>query len=160
EHFYLETQAALAIPGEGGAMTVYSSTQNPSEIQAVVARCLGLSQSQVVCIATRMGGGFGGKETQAAHPGLLAALVAFKCRRPARIVYSRARDMQVTGKRHPYLSRYRVGFTSEGRIEGLTLDLYSDGGFSADLSLSVMERSMLHADNAYYLPHVAITGTV
>jgi xanthine dehydrogenase large subunit len=160
EHFYLETQAALAIPGEGGAMTVYSSTQNPSEIQAVVARCLGLSQSQVVCIATRMGGGFGGKETQAAHPALLAALVAFKCRRPARIVYSRARDMQVTGKRHPYLSRYRVGFTSEGRIEGLTLDLYSDGGFSADLSLSVMERSMLHADNAYYLPHVAITGTV
>jgi xanthine dehydrogenase large subunit len=160
DHFYLETQAARAIPGEGGQITVYSSTQNPSEIQVVVARCLGLRQSQVVCVATRMGGGFGGKETQGAHPALLAALVAYRCRRPARIVYSRARDMQVTGKRHPYLSRYRAGFTADGRIEGLTIDLYSDGGFSADLSLAVMERSMLHADNAYFLPHVAITGTV
>src|SRR5438270_5678787 len=160
DHFYLETQAARAVPGEDGQITVCSSTQNPSEIQGVVAHCLGLRQNQVVCTCTRMGGGFGGKETQAAHPALLAALVAFKTGRPARIVYPRERDMQVTGKRHPYLSRYRVGFTSQGRIEALTLDFYSDGGFSADLSLAVMERSMLHADNAYFLPHVAISGTV
>ena len=134
EHFYLETQAALAIPGEEGEITVHSSTQNPSEIQAVVAHCLGLRQNMVVCTCTRMGGGFGGKETQAAHPALLAALVAHKTGRPARIVYPRELDMRVTGKRHPYLSRYRVGFDSEGRIEALVLDLYSDGGCAADLS--------------------------
>jgi xanthine dehydrogenase large subunit len=160
DHFYLETQAALAVPGEDGQITVHSSTQNPSEIQSVVAHCLGLRQNQVVCTCTRMGGGFGGKETQAAHPALLAALVASRTGRPARIVYTRRRDMQVTGKRHPYLARYRVGFDAQGRIEGLILDLYSDGGCSADLSLAVMERSMLHADNAYFLPDVAISGTV
>ena len=128
EHFYLETQAALAIPGEGGQMTVHSSTQNPSEIQAVVAHCLGLGQNMVVCTCTRMGGGFGGKESQAAHPALLAALVAHKTGRPARIVYPRDLDMRVTGKRHPYLCRYRAGFDSDGRIEALSVDLYSDGG--------------------------------
>ena len=160
EHFYLETQAALAIPGEGGQMTVHSSTQNPSEIQAVVAHCLGLGQNMVVCTCTRMGGGFGGKESQAAHPALLAALVAHKTRRPARIVYSRDVDMRVTGKRHPYLSNYRVGFSSEGQIEALSIDLYSDGGCAADLSLAVMERSMLHTDNAYFIPNIAVAGTV
>jgi xanthine dehydrogenase large subunit len=160
EHFYLETQAALAIPGEGGQMTVHSSTQNPSEIQAVVAHCLGLGQNMVVCTCTRMGGGFGGKESQAAHPALLAALVAHKTRRPARIVYTRDLDTRVTGKRHPYLSNYRVGFSSDGRIEALSIDLYSDGGCAADLSLAVMERSMLHADNAYFIPNIAVSGTV
>ena len=94
EHFYLETQAALAVPGEGGSLVVYSSTQNPSEIQAMVAHCLGLHQSQVVCIATRMGGAFGGKESQAAGPAMLASLVAHKTGRPARLVYSRELDMQ------------------------------------------------------------------
>jgi xanthine dehydrogenase large subunit len=160
DHFYLETQAARAVPGEDGRITVESSTQNPSEIQGVVAHCLGLRQNQVVCTCTRMGGGFGGKETQAAHPALLAALVASRTGRPARVVYTREQDMRVTGKRHPYLCRFRVGFTSEGRIDALILDLYSDGGSSADLSLAVMERSMLHADNAYFLAHVAISGTV
>ncbi len=95
-------------------MTVHSSTQNPSEIQAVVAHCLGLRQNKVVCTCTRMGGGFGGKESQAAHPALLAALVAHKTGRPARIVYSRDLDMRVTGKRHPYLSRYRPAFDPTG----------------------------------------------
>jgi xanthine dehydrogenase molybdopterin binding subunit/xanthine dehydrogenase small subunit len=160
EHFYLETQAALAIPGESGQITVHSSTQNPSEIQDVVAHCLGLRQNQVVCICNRMGGGFGGKESQAAHPALLAALVAFRTGRPSRIVYPRHLDMRVTGKRHPYLSRYKVGFDSEGRIEALSLELYSDGGCAADLSLAVMERSMLHADNAYFIPNMAVSGTV
>ena len=118
EHFYLETQAALAIPGEGGQLTVHSSTQNPSEVQSLIAHCLGLNQNQVVCICTRMGGGFGGKESQAAHPALLAALAALKTGRPARIVYARDLDMRVTGKRHPYLCRYQVGFTADGRIDG------------------------------------------
>jgi xanthine dehydrogenase molybdopterin binding subunit/xanthine dehydrogenase small subunit len=160
EHFYLETQAALAIPGESGQITIHSSTQHPSEVQDTVAHCLGLRHNQVVCICTRMGGGFGGKESQAAHPALLAALVAFRTRRPARIVYPRDLDMRVTGKRHPYLSRYKVGFDSDGRIEALTLDLYADGGCAADLSLAVMERSMLHTDNAYFIPHFAVSGTV
>jgi xanthine dehydrogenase large subunit len=160
EHFYLETQAALAIPGEGDQITVHSSTQHPSEIQELVAHCLGLHQNLVVCTCTRMGGAFGGKESQAAHPALLAALVAFKTGRPARIVYPRHLDMRVTGKRHPYLSNYKAGFASDGRVDALSLEFYSDGGCATDLSLAVMERSMLHADNAYYIPHFAVCGTV
>lgn len=160
EHFYLESQAARAVPGESGEMTVHSSTQNPTEIQAVVAHCLGLRHNQVVCTCRRMGGGFGGKETQAAHPAVLAALVAFKTRRPARAVFTNDLDMRITGKRHPYQARYRVGFTADGRIDGLHIDFHSNGGFSADLSLAVMERTLLHAENAYYLPNVEFSGTV
>jgi xanthine dehydrogenase large subunit len=160
EHFYLEPQAALAVPGEGGHITIHSSTQHPSEIQAMAARCLGLRQNQVVCTCRRMGGGFGGKETQAAHPALLAALVAFKTGRPARIVLSCDQDMQVTGKRHPYQSRHRVGFAADGVITGYQVDFFSNGGFSADLSLAVMERTLLHAENAYYIPNMDISGTV
>jgi xanthine dehydrogenase large subunit len=160
EHFYLESQAALAVPGEAGEITVHSSTQNPSEIQACVAHCLGLSFSQVVCVCRRMGGGFGGKETQAAQPAVLAALVAFKTRRPARLVLGHEQDLRTTGKRHPYLARYEVGFTADGRITALKSDFYSNGGFSADLSLAVMERTLLHAENAYFIPHVELTGTV
>jgi xanthine dehydrogenase large subunit len=160
EHFYLEPQSALAIPGEAGQITVHSSTQNPTEIQALVARCLGLGQHQVVCICRRMGGAFGGKETQAAQVAMLAALVAFKTRRPARLVLSCDQDMQTTGKRHPYQSHYRVSFTRDGRITGVKVDYYSNGGFSADLSLAVMERTLLHAENAYYLPNAEFTGTV
>jgi xanthine dehydrogenase large subunit len=159
DHFYLETQAALAVP-QGGIITVHSSTQNTSEIQGLVAHCLGLRQNQVVCTCARMGGGFGGKETQAAHPAILAALVALGTGRPARVVYPRQLDMRVTGKRHPYLVRYKVGFSGDGRINALASDFFSDGGASADLSIAVMERSMLHAENAYYIPHVAITGRV
>jgi xanthine dehydrogenase large subunit len=160
EHFYLEPQSALAIPGEGGQITVHSSTQNPTEIQALVARCLRLGQHQVVCICRRMGGAFGGKETQAAQVAMLAALVAMKNRRPARLVLSCDQDMQTTGKRHPYQSNYRVSFTSAGRITGLAIDFFSNGGCSADLSLAVMERTLLHAENAYYIPSAAFTGTV
>ncbi|HTK73784.1 MAG TPA: molybdopterin cofactor-binding domain-containing protein, partial [Gemmataceae bacterium] len=160
EHFYLETQAAIAVPGEAGEITVHSSTQNPSEIQAVVAHCLGLRLNQVVCVCRRMGGGFGGKETQAALPALLAALVAAKTRRPARFVFGHEQDFRLTGKRHAYRVRYEVGFTGDGRITALKSDFYSDGGCSADLSLAVMERTLLHAENAYFIPHVEFTGTV
>jgi xanthine dehydrogenase large subunit len=160
EHFYLEPQSALAIPGEAGQVTIHSSTQNPTEIQAMAACCLGLRQNQVICECRRMGGGFGGKETQAAHPALLAALVASKTRRPARLVLSCDQDMQFTGKRHPYFSRYRVAFSADGVITGLKIDFFSNGGFSADLSLAVMERTLLHAENAYSIPHVDFSGTV
>ncbi|MFL5330616.1 MAG: xanthine dehydrogenase molybdopterin binding subunit [Gemmataceae bacterium] len=160
EHFYLESQAALAIPEEAGSITVHSSTQNPTEIQSVVAHCLGLPMSAVVCVCRRMGGGFGGKETQGATPAILAAMVAHNTRRPARCVYGHEQDFRTTGKRHPYLARYQVGFTNEGRITSLVTDFYSNGGFSADLSLAVLERTLLHAENAYYIPNEQFTGTV
>jgi xanthine dehydrogenase large subunit len=160
EHFYLEAQSALAIPGESGQLTIHSSTQNLAKIQALAARCLGLRQNQVVCECRRMGGGFGGKETQGAQPALLAALVALKTRRPARLVLTCDQDMQLTGKRHPYQSHYRVSFTAEGLITGLKINFFSNGGFSADLSLAVMERTLLHAENAYYIPNVEFSGTV
>lgn len=160
EHFYLEAQAALAIPGEAGQITVHSSTQNPTEIQALVARCLGLGMHQVICVCRRMGGGFGGKETQAALPAVLAALVARKTGRPARFLFDCATDFRITGKRHGYLVRYEAGFTREGQITALKSDFYSNGGFSADLSLPVMERTLLHAENAYFIPNVSFSGTV
>lgn len=160
EHFYLESQAALAIPGEGGQITIHSSTQNTTETQSVAARCLGLRQNQVVCICKRMGGAFGGKETQGAQVALLAALVASKTGRPARLVLDCDRDMCITGKRHPYQSRYRVGFNADGVITGLKIDFYSNGGCSADLSPPVMERTLLHAENAYYIANVEFTGTI
>jgi xanthine dehydrogenase large subunit len=160
EHFYLESQAAIAVPGEARSIKVHSSTQNPTEIQMIVARCLKREMADVVCTCRRMGGGFGGKETQAALPACLAALVAAKTGRPARCVLGHEQDFRTTGKRHPYLARYNAGFDSAGRISALECHFFSNGGFSADLSLAVMERSLLHAENAYYIPNVAFTGTV
>ena len=160
EHFYLESQAALAVPDEARAVTIHSSTQNPTEIQSVVARALGIPLSQVVCTCRRMGGGFGGKETQAALPAILAALVAAKTNRPARCVYGHEQDFAVTGKRHPYYIRYEVGFAADGQITALKSEFFSNGGFSADLSLAVMERSLLHGENAYFIPDVEFNGTV
>jgi xanthine dehydrogenase large subunit len=160
EHFYFETQAAIAIPEERGGLTVYSSTQHPSEVQAVVAEVCGLPFHRVTCICRRMGGGFGGKETQAAHVAAMAAMAAILTKRPARAVLNRDDDMAITGKRHRFQSRYKVGFTREGRITALLVDHFSDGGCSTDLSLAVLERAMLHTDNAYYLPNARITGRV
>lgn len=160
DHFYLESQAAIVYPGEGGQLVVHSSTQNPTEVQEVIAHLLGLSMSQVVVITKRMGGGFGGKECQATHPAAMAALVALKTQRPARIVYDKDGDMHATGKRHPFLNRYRAGISAKGEILGIKFDLYSDGGAYLDLSPAVMARAMTHSDNAYFFPHVEIQGTV
>jgi xanthine dehydrogenase large subunit len=160
EQFYLESQAAIAYPGEQGQMVVHSSTQNPTEIQGVVAEMLSVGQHEVVCICKRMGGAFGGKESQAAIPAMLAAFVAHKTGRPARVIYSKDDDMRVTGKRHAYRSEWEVGFDDDGRIQALRVAFYSNGGASTDLSLAVMERTLLHADNCYYLPHVELTGQV
>jgi xanthine dehydrogenase large subunit len=160
DHFYLESQAAIAVPGEFGQLTVHSSTQNPSEVQEVIAHLLGLPNNKVVVVTKRMGGGFGGKECQATHPAAIAALVAQKTGRPARIAYGKDDDMRITGGRHPFQNDYKVAFDDDGVITGLRADLYSDGGAFADLSTSVMGRAMTHADNAYYLPNVEIIGTV
>ncbi len=160
EHFYLESQVAIAHPGEDGQMTVHSSTQHTTEVQQIVAEALGVRFHKVICICKRMGGGFGGKETQAAMPAAYAALVAAKTGRPARFAYSKDDDMRYTGKRHPFQSRWRVGFDSAGRIGGLSVELFSNGGCSCDLSPSILERAMLHSDNAYWLPNVRITGRI
>jgi xanthine dehydrogenase large subunit len=160
EQFYLESQAALAYPGEEGQLFVHSSTQNPTQIQSVVAETLGLGHHEVVCLCKRMGGAFGGKETQAAIPAVMVALVAQKTGRAARVIYHKDDDMCVTGKRHPYLVRWQVGFDDQGAIEGIKFDFFSDGGAAADLSTSVMDRTLLHADNAYYFPHAVLNGQV
>lgn len=160
EQFYLESQSALAYPGEQDQLVIHSSTQNTSEIQHVVAEVLGLSQHQLVCICKRMGGAFGGKETQAAIPAILAAMVALKTGRAARLIYDKDEDMCSTGKRHGYRNEWEVGFDDDGQILGLVTRFYSDGGISADLSLSVMERTMLHAENSYFIPNVDIEGRV
>ncbi|HEX8253192.1 MAG TPA: molybdopterin cofactor-binding domain-containing protein, partial [Thermoanaerobaculia bacterium] len=160
DHFYLESQAALVVPGEHGALTIQSSTQHPTEVQEVIAHLLGIDMSLVVVNTKRMGGAFGGKESQATHPAAMAALVARKTKRPARIVYDKDNDMHVTGKRHPFRNRYRVGFNGSGEIVALKVDLYSDGGAYTDLSSAVMARAMTHADNAYYVPNIEIRGTV
>lgn len=160
EHFYLESQSALVYPEENNTLYVHSSTQNPSEVQAVIAEVLGLGFHQVVCVTKRMGGAFGGKECQATHPAAMAALVALKTKRPARIHLSVDDDMKTTGKRHAFQNRYRVAFTREGLITGLTVDLYANGGAANDLSTAVMGRAMCHAENAYYIPNIRITGTV
>jgi xanthine dehydrogenase large subunit len=160
EHFYLETQCALAWLDESGGVAVHSSTQHPSETQEVVARVLGLARNQVTVECLRMGGAFGGKEVQANPWAAIAALGAWKTRRPVRVRLPRVLDMALTGKRHPFLANFDVGFDGAGRLHGIALHLYSDGGWSLDLSEPVMWRAMFHADNAYHLPAVEITGFV
>ncbi|MCM2279369.1 MAG: molybdopterin-dependent oxidoreductase [Oligoflexia bacterium] len=160
DHFYLENQASIAYPREDGQIEVHSSSQHPTETQHVVAHALGLSYKDVVCIVKRLGGGFGGKESQAAPFAAYAALVASKLGRPARVILSKDDDMVITGKRNPFENLYKVGFDHEGRLLSLEVELYSDGGAYADLSTSIMERAMLHCDNAYFIPNVRIRGQV
>jgi xanthine dehydrogenase large subunit len=160
EHFYLETQAAIAWVDEAGFIAIHSSTQHPSETQEVAARVLGVPRSHVTVECLRMGGAFGGKEVQANPFATVAALGAWKTGRPVRVRLTRALDMAITGKRHPYLLRYTAGFDADGTIRGLRAQLYSDGGWSLDLSEPVMWRSLFHVDNAYKLTAVDVTGRV
>jgi len=160
DHFYLETQAAWAKPGEDGTMFVVSSTQHPSEVQAAVAGVLGISVNKVVVQVPRLGGGFGGKETQAAAPAALAALAATKTGRPVRVRWNRDQDMMLTGKRHPFLARFHVGFDDDGLLRGAKIELFSNGGWSLDLSSAVTDRALFHLDNAYYIPAVEFSGRV
>jgi xanthine dehydrogenase large subunit len=158
EHFYLEGQAALATPGEAGQIHVLSSTQHPSEVQHLIARVLGLAHADVTVEVRRMGGAFGGKETQAAACAAAVALVAAKTGRPARIRLDRDDDMAMTGKRHDFTAGYDVGFDGEGRIEGIRLTLASRCGATVDLSPAINDRAMFHADNCYFLPAVEIVS--
>ena len=158
EQMYLEGQVSLAIPDEDDRMLVYSSTQHPSEGQKLVAQVLNIPLSHVTVQVRRMGGAFGGKETNANQWACLAALLAHKTSRPVRLKLSRAEDFMLTGKRHPFLSKYRVGFSPSGEILGLEIDLFGDCGMSADLSDAIVDRAMFHIDNCYFLPSVTVRG--
>jgi len=160
EHFYLETQCAIAWLDESGGVAAHSSTQHPSETQEIIARVLGLARHQVTVECLRMGGAFGGKEVQANTWAAVAALGAWKTKRPVRVRLTRALDVALTGKRHPFLARYSAGFAADGRIQGVRISLYSDGGWSLDLSEPVLWRAMFHCDNTYFLPAVELTGHV
>ncbi len=151
EHFYLEGQVALAVPGEDGAVLVYSSTQHPSEVQHIVARVLAVPDSFVTCTVRRMGGGFGGKETQATQWAVIAALAASITGRACKYRLDRDADMVLTGKRHDFHIEYAVGYDSDGRIQAVNVDLDARCGCSADVSLGVVDRAMFHSDNTYYL---------
>ena len=156
DHFYLEGQVALAVPREHGGMHVYVSTQHPGEVQHMVAHALGVAAHDVVVECRRMGGGFGGKETQMSLFACAAALAARKTGRPAKLRLDRDDDMRSTGKRHAFRYDYDVGYDDDGRIVGLDLVLASRCGYSADLSGPINDRAVFHADNAYWLPDVAI----
>ena len=158
EHFYLEGQVAMTIPGEDGDLLVYSSTQHPTEVQHLVARALKLSDHSVTCENRRMGGGFGGKESQASLIAVVAALLAQKTRRPVKHRLDRDDDMILTGKRHHFRIDYEVGFDKDGRILGIVFEHAAGCGYSPDLSAPIADRAMFHADNAYYLDHVRIVS--
>lgn len=156
EHFYLEGQVAFAMPEEAGGMTVYSSTQHPSEVQHCIAKMLSVADAFVTCECRRMGGGFGGKESQAAQWAGLAALGAHITGRPVKCRLDRDDDMIMTGKRHDMRIDYSAAHDKTGRLTAVDASLLSRCGYSADLSLGVNDRAMFHADNAYYYPAVSI----
>lgn len=158
DHFYLEGQVSLAVPMEDGDVLVHCSTQHPSEVQHNVAKVLGRPDNAVTVEVRRMGGGFGGKETQASQWAALAALVAVRSGRPAKMRLDRDDDMIMTGKRHDFIADYDVGFEKDGRIRGVVMTLAARCGFSADLSGAIVDRAMFHADNCYYLENVEITA--
>jgi len=158
DHFYLEGQIAIATPGEGRDMHVFSSTQHPTEVQHGVAHLLGIPFNAVTCEVRRMGGGFGGKESQATLIAGIAAVLAWKTRRPVKLRLPRDDDMRATGKRHPFLFRYDVGFDDSGAIEGLDLTVAANGGNVADHTPAVLTRALCHSDNCYWLPNLRFTG--
>jgi xanthine dehydrogenase molybdopterin binding subunit len=159
EHWYLESQNCLCIPGEGDEMNVFATTQHPSETQALVARVLGIGKHQVVVEVRRIGGAFGGKETQANHVACWSALLSRATGRPVKIRLFRDDDMMITGKRHRFVSRYEIGFDDAGRLLAAKIDLHCDGGCATDLTFAILQRAMLHVDNAYFIPALTVVGT-
>lgn len=158
EHFYLEGQIAYALPQEQNQWLIYSSTQHPGEVQHWVAHALGLDNHAVRVECRRLGGGFGGKETQAGHVAVWAAVAAHKLKQAVKLRLDRDEDFLITGKRHPFSYSYTVGFDASGRLQGLKLQMAAHCGFSADLSGPVADRAVFHADNAYFLQDVEITS--
>ena len=158
EHFYLEGQIAFALPGEDGDMVVHSSTQHPTEVQHICAHLLGCDFNRITAVVRRLGGGFGGKESNASWVAGAAALAAHRTGRPVKLRLPREIDMIATGKRHPFLYRYTVGFDDDGRVLALDAMLAADAGWSLDLTPGVMARALTHTDNAYWIPHFRAVG--
>ena len=158
EHFYLEGQIAFALPGEDGDVVVHSSTQHPTEVQHICAQALGCEFNRVTTVVRRLGGGFGGKESNASWFAAAAALGAAKTGKPVKLRLPREVDILVTGKRHGFDFRYTVGFDDEGRVLALDASLAADGGWSLDMTPGVVARALTHVDNAYWLPHVRAVG--
>jgi len=158
DHFYLEGQVAFAIAQEGGGMLVVSSTQHPTEVQHLVAHALGLRSKDVTVQCRRMGGAFGGKESQAALVACAAAVAAWKTKRPVKLRLDRDDDMVVTGKRHEFLGDYDAGYDNDGRVIALSIMMASRCGFSLDLSAAVNDRALCHVDNMYWLEHLRVVS--
>ena len=158
DHFYLEGQIAIALPQEDGGMLVVSSTQHPTEVQHLVAHALGRRSHEVSVHCRRMGGGFGGKESQAALIACAAAVAAVRTGRPVKVRLDRDDDMVITGKRHEFLADYDAGFDAEGRILALSIMMASRCGYSLDLSSAVNDRALCHVDNAYFLEHLSVVS--
>ena len=158
DHFYLESHIALAVPGEDRDMLVYSSTQHPTEVQHSVSRLLDIAQNDVTVEVRRMGGGFGGKESQSTMVAGIAALLAGKCRKPVKLRLRRDDDMIATGKRHDFLFKYRFGFDETGQIDSAIIDMATRSGNVADLTAGVVTRALCHGNNAYYIPNVLFRG--
>ena len=158
EHVYLETQRARAIPLEENNLCIYSATQGPSAIQRHAAKVLGLPGHNIEVDVKRLGGGFGGKEDQATPWACMAALAAWHTKKPVELVLGRADDIKMTGKRHPYKSDFKIGVTKEGKILAYEANHYQNSGATADLSPAVLERTLFHGTNSYFIPNVKIFG--
>ncbi|KAN0059894.1 hypothetical protein ACQY0O_008469 [Thecaphora frezii] len=161
EHFYLETNACLIVPGaEDSEIEVFSSTQNPSETQIFCAGILGIPNNRVVTRTKRLGGGFGGKETRTIALSAPMTLAAKKVGRPVRCMLDRDEDMLVSGQRHPFHAKWKVAFSSDGKLQRLEARLYNNGGWSQDLSQAILERAMFHIDNCYRIPNLRVEGRI
>lgn len=161
EHFYLEPNSSLVWTMDGGnEVHMISSTQAPQKHQKYVAHVLNLPMSKVVCKTKRIGGGFGGKETRSAFLAAVASVPAYLLNRPVKITLDRDIDMMITGQRHSFIGKYKVGFRNDGKVLALDLDIYSNGGNSLDLSLGVLDRAMFHSDNVYEIPNMRVKGRV
>ncbi len=156
EQWYLETQICMSVPGEGDEMKSYSSTQHPSETQAIIAEVLGVGKHEVEVECRRMGGAFGGKETSGNHVAAWSALLAVKTGRPVKVRLFRDIDQKITGKRHPYFYKYKAGFDDNGKIIAVDVQHFANGGYATDLSMAILERGMLHAENSYFIPNMRI----
>ncbi|KAK0706964.1 molybdopterin binding aldehyde oxidase/xanthine dehydrogenase [Lasiosphaeria miniovina] len=161
EHFYLETNVTLAVPKpEDGEIEIFSSTQNPNEAQVYAAQVCNVQANKVVVRVKRMGGGFGGKESRSVQLSSILALAAQKTKRPVRCMLTREEDMIVSGQRHPFLGRWKVGVNKDGKIQALDLDVFNNGGWSWDLSAAVCERAMSHSDGCYLIPNIHVRGRI
>jgi xanthine dehydrogenase large subunit len=158
EHLYLETQGAFAYPVEGGGIKIISSTQSPTAVQRVTARILGVPMHKVEVDVLRLGGAFGGKEDQASAWAALVGLASYNLQKPVKLVLPRQEDLRMTGKRHPYSSDYKIGLNNEGKIIGYEVTFYQNAGAAADLSPAVLERTLFHCTNSYYIPNVKATA--